>query len=186
MMHSMAQRRRDVGLDVEFNRWAEESAAVHSRDAVRRAKLEAVDVGDGVEPTTSLDLDEMPSSAEVVRIPHFLPHKRGKERVFAANKEWEGVVLAVGDTHISTQLWEVSTPQADVVDMMEIPIGDVPRKDQHLLVEGAIFRYLIGYAKNYGGTLSIKRHVYVRRGRAIKDQPDRERFWTDALAKLRG
>lgn len=103
--------------------------------------------------------------------PEFRPLPARAEQVFAAAKEWEGFVQEVGNSHFTAELRELRGKGGDVSDTAEIPIGDIPASDRGLLREGAIFRYLVGYAKSSKG-VTRKRHVYFRRGKVNQDATD--------------
>lgn len=135
----------------------------------------------------SINREHLPVSDDQSRVFFAIPEFRLKpahaEQVFAATKEWEGTIESVGNSHFTAQLREVRPTASRSVDIAEIPIGDIPAGDRHLLCEGAIFRYLVGYAKSKRGT-TRKRHVYFRRGRA-RNANDPTKRWLAIAAKFR-
>jgi hypothetical protein len=115
-------------------------------------------------------------------IPEFRLKPAHAEQVFAATKEWEGTIESVGNSHFLAQLREIRPKADEGTDIAEIPIGDVPRSDRDLLREGAVFRYLVGYAKSAKG-VTRKRHVYLRRG--TTKATDKASRWLEIAAKFR-
>jgi len=114
-------------------------------------------------------------------VPEFRPLPAKAEQVFAAAKEWEGFVQEVGNSHFTAELKELRGKGGEVADTAEIPIGDIPTADRKLLREGAVFRYLVGYAKSNKG-VTRKRHVYFRRGKVTQDVAEQPNWL--ALAAL--
>ena len=151
----------------------------------RKAEREAREaIASDTSGTVPFEVHEVNTSAEIIPLPKFRA-ARNQEKVFSATKEWEGVVVNVTSSNIVANLRDL-TASDEETDVVEIPLVDVPRNDRHLLREGAIFRYLIGYAKNYGGTLSTKRHVYIRRGKQKVSPSNSEAHWLELLEKLSG
>lgn len=112
--------------------------------------------------------------------PELRPLAVNKTASFTVAKEWEGVVENVGISHFTAQLREVRA-QTDDTDLAELPIGDISRQEWDLLKEGAVFRYLAGYAQDVRGTVTRKRLVYFRKGR-VRTGIDKEAQWLEIAA----
>ena len=123
--------------------------------------------------------------SEIIELPRFRPLQADAQQVFAATKEWEGSVQEISEKVFVAELREMIQGEARAAsDIAEIPIEDIPAADRHLLREGAIFRYLVGYAKTQKGTITRKRHVYFRRGKA-KTNGAIEKRWLMIASKFR-
>jgi len=100
--------------------------------------------------------------------PELRPIAHNKTASFTVAKEWEGVVESIGISHFMAQLREIGSTD-DATEVAELPIGDIPAGEREKLREGAVFRYLIGYAQHRTRTVTRKRLVYFRRGRLPQD-----------------
>jgi len=162
-----------------------EEHSLPARYSIQKAVFDRADFGESKIGAYRNRAKDAQSDLPVATIPEFRPLKSEETQVFAATKEWEGTVSWVGKDSFSAELREVrSDHDEDQTDLTEIPLSDVPESDRALLREGAIFRYLVGYAKTYKGTVTRKRHVYVRRGKMPKTD-GAEALWLSIAAKFR-
>lgn len=99
----------------------------------------------------------------------------GKRSSFSVEKEWEGSVDDIGVSHFTARLSETRHQDSDI-ELAEIPIGDIPCEHRDDLREGAVFRYLLSYARDDRGTVTKKRLVYFRKGR-IRADHQTEQEW---------
>jgi hypothetical protein len=165
---SIADRRRDT-------------ARVGRDDAAQEAINRQIEAERYVARSPMSTEPYQPEENAFFPVPEFRPLPAKAEQVFAAAKEWEGFVQEVGNSHFIAELRELRGKGGEVADTAEIPIGDIPAADRKLLREGAVFRYLVGYAKSSKG-VTRKRHVYFRRGKVTQDATEQPNWL--ALAAL--
>lgn len=97
-------------------------------------------------------------AAPLIRLPAgTLPKKRVQ-----VLQQWEGIVTAVAVDAFFADLQDVGD-SSQPLEVVEIPIEEVPEDDRSLLVEGAVFYWSIGYETSPGGTLRRVSEIRMRR-----------------------
>lgn len=137
-----------------------------------------VDRHDGLEK--SIASKPRTETEQYFSVPELRKVQAKKSASFSVAKEWEGSVDTVGISHFTAQLRETRGAD-DAIDVAELPISDIPAADRDRLTEGAIFRYLIGYAQDDRGTVTRKRLVYFRKGK-IRPKADVQESWLKMAA----
>lgn len=82
---------------------------------------------------------------------------------FQALQEWEGVVTCVGQDTFQASIIDLTAGETTPNEIAEISIEDLHEDDLPRLREGAIFRWVIGYAKSASGMKTRGSKVYFRR-----------------------
>jgi hypothetical protein len=157
--------------------WKHEESAPTQRQQ-RAVGQVVVDRHDGLEK--SVGKIARSETEQYFSVPELRPVQSRKVASFSVAKEWEGSVDAIGISHFTAQLRETRGAD-DATDFAELPIADIPPLDRDRLREGAIFRYLIGYAQDSHGTVTRKRLVYFRKGK-LKPKVDVQQSWLDMAA----
>lgn len=90
--------------------------------------------------------------------------KRGKliQNRFVPLQEWEGCVLEVFEDYFVARLFDVTDP-SNPKEETDFYIEDLQEDDKILLREGAIFRWVIGYHYELGGTKRRSSQIVFRR-----------------------
>ncbi len=78
-------------------------------------------------------------------------------------QEWEGYVTAVGDHEFHARLVDVTARSEIEEEAATFPLDDVAEKDMYLLVEGAVFRWVIGYLRDRSGSKRRVSQIVFRR-----------------------
>lgn len=84
-----------------------------------------------------------------------------KERVRVL-QQWEGVVTDVTNDSFFADLQDLSD-SSQPLEVVEIPLEEVPEDDRPLLVEGAVFYWSIGHETSAGGQLRRMSEIRLRR-----------------------
>lgn len=77
-------------------------------------------------------------------------------------QQWEGVVTDTTDDSFFAELQDLGRSFVPL-EIVEIPIEEVPKDDRPLLVEGAVFYWSIGYETSPGGQLKRMSEIRMRR-----------------------
>ena len=102
------------------------------------------------------------SGLKVINFPVFNRVTAGRGEFFAATQEWEGYVTAIYDDYFTADLRDVTANEDDVGEVAEIPIDAISPDDRSKLVEGLVFRWLVGYSKTKSLQYSKKQIIYIR------------------------
>jgi hypothetical protein len=78
-------------------------------------------------------------------------------------QEWEGRVVEVKDDRFFANLLDITAGKHFEEEIAEFPLDDVSDIDRPLLRPGAIFRWLIGYARRSSGTKYRVSSIVFRR-----------------------
>ena len=98
----------------------------------------------------------------VVDLPKFIPLNYPPTEFFAAIQEWEGVITGVEDTHFTADLFDITAGAIEISEIADISFEDIDPLDRDKVVEGAIFRWLIGHSRTRSGQSSRKWVIYFR------------------------
>jgi hypothetical protein len=90
--------------------------------------------------TFALDRKQIASNA-VVRVPSTTISVPREVKL----QEWEGQVQEVGRHYFLARLVDLTARETEETEEAELPISDVAAGERDLLVEGATFRWIIGY-----------------------------------------
>lgn len=100
---------------------------------------------------------------KVINLPKFAPLPGRAQESFGALQEWEGVITEVRDNVILANLIDITRNGTTFDETAEIPIEEVSDDDRAHVVRGAIFRWVIGYARKPSGTKMRGSIIYFRR-----------------------
>jgi len=78
-------------------------------------------------------------------------------------QEWEGYVAEIGDDVFTARLLDVTARNKYEEEVADFPIADLSDTDRELLKPGAIFRWVIGYQRQRGGTKRRVSQITFRR-----------------------
>jgi hypothetical protein len=106
---------------------------------------------------------QRPAQSNVVSLPQFEPLTYRPSEFFAAVQEWEGTVTAVHEEFFTADLYDVQSGQKEPSELGIISYDDIDPEDRDRVVEGAIFRWLIGHSRTRSGKSSRKWVIYFRR-----------------------
>jgi hypothetical protein len=112
---------------------------------------------------SSGDLPEDTKDLPVIQFPQFRTVEGRPTESLAALQEWEGLVTEVREGVMIVELAEIANRRAGREEHAEIPLAEVSREDQHRVVPGALFRWVIGYTRKSTGKLSRTSLIYFRR-----------------------
>lgn len=87
---------------------------------------------------------------------------RAPRRRFDIVLQWEGVVREIEGDSVRAELLDLTDPSA-AMEIMEIPLAEIPVGDQPLLKEGSVFYWSIGYETSPGGQIRRVSEIRVRR-----------------------
>jgi hypothetical protein len=94
----------------------------------------------------------------LIRLPEgTLPKKR-----MLVLQQWEGVVTEVAADSFFAELQDLGD-SSQPIEIVEIPIDEVPKDDQSLLASGSIFYWSIGHETSAGGQLRRISEIRMRR-----------------------
>lgn len=94
---------------------------------------------------------------------------------FELLQQWEGCVLSISRDTFTASLYDLTNTRGVADEEAEFSIEDVSDSDLHLLREGAIFRWLIGYRKRPSGKVSESKLVFRRMPVWRREDLDRAR-----------
>ena len=77
-------------------------------------------------------------------------------------QKWEGVVTEITEDSVFADLQDLSELSLPI-EVVEIPIEEISEDDRHLLIEGAVFYWSIGYETSAGGQLRRMSEIRLRR-----------------------
>jgi len=78
-------------------------------------------------------------------------------------QEWEGYVAEIGAETFTARLLDITAGQKYENEIADFPIADISDNDRDLLKPGAIFRWVIGYQRQIGGTKRRVSQITFRR-----------------------
>jgi hypothetical protein len=78
-------------------------------------------------------------------------------------QEWEGYVAEVGEEIFTARLLDVTAGGKYEEEIADFPIADLSDTDLELLKPGAVFRWVIGYQRQIGGTKRRVSQITFRR-----------------------
>ena len=129
---------------------------VRERDLVRRDEPETVSQNN--DHANSTRVCRVRLASPLIRLPAgTLP----KEHVQLL-QQWEGVITEVKSDSFFADLQDLADANQPI-EVVEIPIEEIPNDDMALLVEGAIFYWSIGYETSAGGQLRRVSEIRMRR-----------------------
>lgn len=122
-----------------------------------------------VEPQKAIWLDDEGEAADrfeertleispLVRAPHIQPPRRR----FRLLQHWECVVSEVTRDSVWADIVDL-TVRSRLDEVVELPLDDFVEADRHLLGEGSVFYWTIGYEQSEGGQVRRVSEVRVRR-----------------------
>lgn len=97
-------------------------------------------------------------ASQLIRLP---PGTLPLERIRVL-QQWEGVVTDITDDSFFAELQDLAD-ECQPIEIVEIPIDEVPEDDRPLLVCGGIFYWSIGYETSAGGQLRRMSEIRLRR-----------------------
>lgn len=80
-----------------------------------------------------------------------------------ALQEWEGYVISIGEATFHARLFDKTHRSEVEEEEGEFLIEDLSEADRRLLAEGAIFRWVIGYLRDVGGSKRRVSQIVFRR-----------------------
>lgn len=88
---------------------------------------------------------------------------RSPQSFLHALQEWEGYVTSIGDQTFTARLIDKTAKSHIEEETAEFLLDDVSDSDRRLLREGSIFRWVIGYLKDAGGSKRRVSEIVFRR-----------------------
>lgn len=129
-----------------------EILAYYARHLDQQRQLEPAETRPAQERQPRLDF-ELPDYAPV----------QARAESFHALQEWEGSVLSVKDGRFLAALIDITADERVANETVELSVDDVQEEDLSRLKPGAIFRWVIGYARTPAGTKTRGSRMYFRR-----------------------
>lgn len=83
-------------------------------------------------------------------------------RHFEVLQQWEGVVSEVTHDAVWAELLDL-TDRSKPLEVIELPLAEVPKPDWPLLAPGSVFYWCIGYERSQGGQIRRVSEIRVRR-----------------------
>lgn len=108
--------------------------------------------------STVLPAEKTAEVAPMIR----LTRKQAPARRFEILQQWEGVVSEITDESIWAELRDL-TRQSPAIEVVELPLEEIPRADRPLLRIGGVFYWSIGYETSPGGQIRRVSEIRVRR-----------------------
>ena len=65
-----------------------------------------------------------------------------------ALQEWEGYVIAIGDSDFTARLLDVTAGSSIEGEEADIPLSEISKSDAEKMKVGSIFRWVIGYERS--------------------------------------
>ena len=126
-------------------------------------KLPEPQKGSALEPEVRGDSHS--TTRAVKQIEQIPPHVDLPEaRVsFHPLQEWEGYVIAIGDTTFTARLTDLTTGADIAREEAEFPMEDLTDDDRERISMGSVFRWAVGYERRLGGTKRRISHIVFRR-----------------------
>ena len=149
---------------------AQRSAQRHSDEVAQAIRKQTALQTD---PDSNLDrLSEMTSEDKVSSerlLSALRPNVRERERglrpqaSFNPLQEWEGYVTQIDEEVFYARLLDMTARKQVEQEEVKLPISDVSFDDLALLSAGAVFRWVIGYQREPGGTKKRVSQIVFRR-----------------------
>jgi|GEM_PF-2655708 len=119
---------------------------------------------------------------QLIRLPAgTLPHERVE-----VLQQWEGVVDEVTADSFFAQLHDLGREPSDI-EIVEIPLDEVPPDDRPLVAEGALFYLSVGYETSTGGQLRRVSEIrFQRTPRWTKRALEKSKLRAEKLFELHG
>lgn len=132
--------------------------------------------------TTTGPLPEPHVRSPLIRLPAgTLPHERVE-----VLQQWEGVVDEVTADSFFAQLHDLGREPSDI-EIVEIPLDEVPPDDRPLVAEGALFYLSVGYETSTGGQLRRVSEIrFQRTPRWTKRALEQAKLRAEKLFELHG
>ncbi len=90
------------------------------------------------------------------------PGLKSPFRRFSVLQQYEGIIKEVKNDAFVAELSDL-TAGTELDEIMELPIEEISVGDRHLLVEGGVFYWSIGYETKIGGQISRVSEMRMRR-----------------------
>lgn len=87
---------------------------------------------------------------------------RAASHSFSILQEWEGYVVAILKDTFKARLTDVTRHSSIEEEEADFPLDDLDDADRATICEGAIFRWVIGYRRNLGGTKERSSRIVFR------------------------
>lgn len=82
---------------------------------------------------------------------------------FIPLQQWEGVVTEVGEESFWAETHDL-THSENPVEVVELPLADLPREDRDMLQPGSVFYWIVGYEDSRGGQRRRSSEICLKRG----------------------
>lgn len=132
---------------------------IHSVSDMLHRKLEELNQLGDIRDDTARE-DDFRSLIDIPPLVNFLTPV--SQRSLHPSLEWEGYVVEIGDETFTAHLRNVGSASSEADEYAEFSISDVNSSQRHLLVEGAIFRWLIGTQRLLGGQRQRVSELFFR------------------------
>jgi hypothetical protein len=101
--------------------------------------------------------------ADVTNIfPKKIPISPATRYSFSVLQEWEGYVVSISERTFTARLTDVTRDSKIEEEEADFPLDDLDDNDRSRLTTGAIFRWVIGYRRNSGGTKDRSSRIVFR------------------------
>lgn len=130
--------------------------AVLPRPSIPPEKAELAD--NGPEGSTVEGREKEPDISRLIR----LSSGQGQPRGFRILQQWEGVVTEISGDAFWAEILDL-TDRTRAMEVVEIPLSEIPDADMKILEPGTVFYWCIGYEDKPGGSRRRVSEIRVRR-----------------------
>lgn len=129
-------------------------------------------------PSVETELDENLNSNTIAPLQNFqknllrlVPKTSYRQKTSTSSQKWKGHVIEKYDSYFTAIITDISNKNPD--EIVELPTETISQDDLHLVVEGALFDWHIGYEKTSGTTQKYSKILFRRMPRWTRSDFDR-------------
>lgn len=129
-------------------------------------------------PSVETELDENLNSNTIAPLQRFqkdllclVPKTSYRQKTSTSSQKWKGHVIEKYDSYFTAIITDLSNKNPD--EIVELPTETISQDDLHLVVDGALFDWHIGYEKTSGTTQKYSKILFRRMPRWTHSDFDR-------------